>query len=514
MAKKIMKVLTSRALILGLELLVSIFFVYFVYQLNILPTKYLIAVGGILVALILIFFGIIQSGKKKEKRQGKTTKRAIITKILSILVSIMLLVATPYVTRANSFFSNVTGDGSQKYVVSVIVLNSGKYKNATLKKLDGKKFGVSYEKETTVLTKGLGKLEEDIGEQKYTKVDTYAKLADSLYNGDVDAIVVGEQYRSMLETNHEGFDEETRVVKSYSFAKKTTSTTARTDVTENAFSVYITGLDTYGDVSTVSRSDVNLIVTVNPKTRQVLMVSIPRDTQINLHKNGKMDKLTHTGIYGTDETINTIEDFLNVKINYYAKTNFQGITNIVDAMGGITVKSDVAFTTRHGNYSIVKGENEMDGDKALCFVRERYNLPNGDFDRGKNQQKLLKALLEKAMSPAILNNYENILSAVEGSFQTDMSSSEIKSLIQMQLNDGSAWTFNNVQIQGEGYRTSETYSMSGTSIYVMKPYKSQVKKVISLIDKVEKGEKVTKADVKNAGTYTNSDSSSSNDSDE
>ena len=161
-------------------------------------------------------------------------------------------------------------------------------------------------------------------------------------------------------------------------------TTAVTDVTEKPFNVYVTGIDTYGSVSTVSRSDVNLIVTVNPKTKQILMTSIPRDCEIELHKNGKMDKLTHTGIYGVEETISTIEDFLDLDVNYYARTNFSGITNIIDALGGVTVDSDYEFTTRHGNYHIVKGENELDGDKGLCFVRERYNLPSGDYDRGRN----------------------------------------------------------------------------------------------------------------------------------
>ena len=196
----------------------------------------------------------------------------------------------------------------------------------------------------------------------------------------------------MLEANHDSFDDETKIIKSYEYESKLSVTTKQTNVTENPFTIYVTGIDTYGSVSTVARSDVNLIVTVNPKTKQILMTSIPRDCEIQLHKNGKMDKLTHTGIYGTSETISTIEDFLDVEINYFARTNFSGMTNIVDALGGVTIDSDYKFTTLHGNYNIVKGENQMDGDKALCFVRERYSLPNGDFDRGKNQQKLLKAM--------------------------------------------------------------------------------------------------------------------------
>lgn len=309
------------------------------------------------------------------------------------------------------------------------------------------------------------------------KYDDYSGLADALYKGEVDAIIVGQEYKSMLEANHDSFDDETKIIKSYEYESKLSVTTKQTNVTENPFTIYVTGIDTYGSVSTVARSDVNLIVTVNPKTKQILMTSIPRDCEIQLHKNGKMDKLTHTGIYGTSETISTIEDFLDVEINYFARTNFSGMTNIVDALGGVTIDSDYKFTTLHGNYNIVKGENQMDGDKALCFVRERYSLPNGDFDRGKNQQKLLKAMLEKAMSPKIITNFNNILTAIEGSFETDMSSKEIKSLLNMQLNDMSDWTVYNVQVEGEGYKTSKTASMYGTEVYVMKPYQKQVKKL-------------------------------------
>ena len=293
--------------------------------------------------------------------------------------------ASSYVVRGNDFFNTVTKATTQKYLVSVITMKNN---SATkLSDLDGKKFGVSYQHDTTTITKAIADMENDLGEQEdMVKYDDYSGLADALYKGEVDAIIVGQEYKSMLEANHDSFDDETKIIKSYEYESKLSVTTKQTNVTENPFTIYVTGIDTYGSVSTVARSDVNLIVTVNPKTKQILMTSIPRDCEIQLHKNGKMDKLTHTGIYGTSETISTIEDFLDVEINYFARTNFSGMTNIVDALGGVTIDSDYKFTTLHGNYNIVKGENQMDGDKALCFVRERYSLPNGDFDRGKNQQ--------------------------------------------------------------------------------------------------------------------------------
>ena len=491
---KFIKFMTSRALILTLQVIATAVFLYVVYLTKLLPTKYFLLVAALLLIIIGIFWYIIQTGKKKVLA-GKTSKRSMITKTVSLLLSIVLALGSTFVLRGNSFLSNVQ-TSMQKYAINVIVLKDGKYGTASLKDLKGKKFGRSYEKEKATLNQALAQMEEAIDTQEYTNYDTYSELADALYDGKVDAIVVGMQYKSMLELNHGSFDEETRIVKTYEFEKKAKAvTTAVTDVTEKPFNIYVTGIDTYGSVSTVSRSDVNLIVTVNPKTKQILMTSIPRDCQIELHKNGKMDKLTHTGIYGVEETISTIEDFLDLEVNYYARTNFSGITNIIDALGGVTVDSDYEFITKHGNYQINKGENQMDGDKALCFVRERYNLPSGDYDRGRNQQKLLKAILNKAMSPKIITNFQRILSAIEGCFETNMSSDEIKSLINMQLDNNAQWSVSNVQIDGEGYMTDQTYSMKGTSIYVMKPYTSRVNKVKKLVDKVESGKKLTTKEV-------------------
>ena len=491
---KFIKFITSKYLILAVQLFATALFTYLIFQLDLVPLKYLIPATGALGLLIIIFFFIMRSGQKKIN-QGLKSKRSIVTKIISLLMSILLMFASSYVVRGNDFFNTVTKATTQKYLVSVITMKNN---SATkLSDLDGKKFGVSYQHDTTTITKAIADMGNDLGEQEdMVKYDDYSGLADALYKGEVDAIIVGQEYKSMLEANHDSFDDETKIIKSYEYESKLSVTTKQTNVTENPFTIYVTGIDTYGSVSTVARSDVNLIVTVNPKTKQILMTSIPRDCEIQLHKNGKMDKLTHTGIYGTSETISTIEDFLDVEINYFARTNFSGMTNIVDALGGVTIDSDYKFTTLHGNYNIVKGENQMDGDKALCFVRERYSLPNGDFDRGKNQQKLLKAMLEKAMSPKIITNFQNILSAIEGCFETNMSSKEIKSLINMQLDDNAEWELFNVQIDGDGYTTEDTYSMHGSASYVMKPYQSKVKRIKKLIDRVEEGDKLSKKDVK------------------
>lgn len=488
---KFFKIITSKYVILGIQLIISIVAVYFCFKLKLIPMKYIMGIIIALLILLVVFFGIIYSGEKKSENRT-TSKRSIITKIISLLLSIALVLGCTMLIRSDNFIDKVSDAVGQKYVISVIALKDS---DINKKSLDGKKFGVCYEKDSKTLTTALADMEDEIGQQEYTKYDTYIQLADALYNKEVDCIVVGEQFRSQLQVNHENFDNETKIITSYSYDAKLEVTTKKTDVTEKPFSVYVTGIDVYGSLNTVSRSDVNLIVTVNPKTKQILMTSIPRDCEINLHSNGELDKLTHTGNYGTAETINTIQDLLDMEINYFVRTNFSGMTNIVDALGGITVESDEEFDTLHGNYHIVKGLNEMDGDMALCFVRERKRLKAGDFARGRNQQKVLSALIDKALSPKIIINFDRILTALEGTFETDMTSDEIRSLLNMQLDDMADWNIINVQIEGEYYDCYETYSMYGTKSDVMKPFNSHIKRVRKLINKVEEGKKIADSEL-------------------
>lgn len=488
---KFFKIITSKYVILGIQLIISIVAVYFCFKLKLIPMKYIMGIIIALLILLVVFLGIIYSGEKKSEN-GTTSKRSIITKIISLLLSIALVLGCTMLIRSDNFIDKVSDAVGQKYVISVIALKDS---DINKKSLDGKKFGVCYEKDSKTLTTALADMEDEIGQQEYTKYDTYIQLADALYNKEVDCIVVGEQFRSQLQVNHENFDNETKIITSYSYDAKLEVTTKKTDVTEKPFSVYVTGIDVYGSLNTVSRSDVNLIVTVNPKTKQILMTSIPRDCEINLHSNGELDKLTHTGNYGTAETINTIQDLLDMEINYFVRTNFSGMTNIVDALGGITVESDEEFDTLHGNYHIVKGLNEMDGDMALCFVRERKRLKAGDFARGRNQQKVLSALIDKALSPKIITNFDRILTALEGTFETDMTSDEIRSLLNMQLDDMADWNIINVQIEGEYYDCYETYSMYGTKSDVMKPFNSHIKRVRKLINKVEEGKKIADSEL-------------------
>lgn len=486
------KILSKKTLLL-LQLLVTAIFLICMYILKILPSRYYIIVLVTLAIVFLVEVIFINAGIKKKRKTGKYRK-VIVAKLTSLVTSILLVIASVYIVRGDSFFHTIGNAFQQTRVFNVYVLKDSKVEDIT--DLKNGTFGVEYKTDSKNMALATSNIEKKLNNTlKLEKEDSYMDMADKLYDKKVDCIVADQAYMSLLEANHEHFEAQTKSVYKIELTEDLKTVTTKTNVTENPFIIYVTGIDTYGKVSTVSRTDVNLLVCVNPKEKQILMVSIPRDTEVNLATSGKMDKLTHSAMYGINETIETIEGFLDLDINYYAKTNFSGIIDIIDALGGVTVDSPHEFTTLHGGYHIEKGINEMDGDKALCFVRERYDLPNGDFDRGRNQQILLKAMLSKMMSSKIITNYNSILSALEGCFETNMSSTEMKSLINMQLDDMADWEMFNVQVTGEAHKTDKTKSMYGQLVYTTEPDEDVVNGIIKVINKMEKAQKISDKDL-------------------
>jgi LCP family protein required for cell wall assembly len=255
------------------------------------------------------------------------------------------------------------------------------------------------------------------------------------------------------------------------------------------FSIYLSGIDTYGALSTKSRSDVNIIATVNTETHQILLVSTPRDYFVPLSiSNGKEDKLTHAGIYGIQVSMDTLEMLYDTDIDYYFRVNFTGFKDIIDALGGITVESDYTFTSKDG-YNYVEGENQLDGEHALSFARERYAFSDGDNQRGKDQMQVIKGVVKKAMSPELLLNYTSILDAVDGSFETSMPYDLISSLVRNQLDQGGSWEVITYSATGTN-GSAVPYSMSQRA-YVMIPDEDSVQTGKDLMAAVRNGEVIT-----------------------
>lgn len=238
------------------------------------------------------------------------------------------------------------------------------------------------------------------------------------------------------------------------------------------FIIYLSGNDEEGKVTEKGRSDVNILLVANPETKQILLVSTPRDSYITMSNKDGMtgsDKLTHASVSGLKYSEEALEKLYNIKINYYFRVNFTGAVGLVDALGGITVDSSVAFTNGDEaapeNYSFVKGENELNGDQTLAFVRERKAFPNGDFQRGQNQSAAIKGIINKVTSPAILLRYSQVLEAFSEMVMTDMPTAMMTSLVQQQLKNSSDWEITSIETTGTpGYADCELYGVQHASI--------------------------------------------------
>lgn len=261
---------------------------------------------------------------------------------------------------------------------------------------------------------------------------------------------------------------------------------AEKSITKEFFTVYISGNDENGELQEKGRSDVNIIAAVNPKTRQVLLVSTPRDYYVPLAMNGQYDKLTHAGMYGVEESMKTLENLYGISLDYHIKMNFTGFVEIIDAIGGITVDSDTAFTSVDG-IAFQQGENEMDGAKALAFARERKAHADGDVQRGRNQMKIIKAVIRKMMSPALLLRYSAIMDATQGCLATSMNSESVTALLKMQIQDGGNWNIETFNVDGYA-ETCWTYSYAEQPLSVLIPDMESVQQAQILIQQVQNGE--------------------------
>ena len=277
-------------------------------------------------------------------------------------------------------------------------------------------------------------------------------------------------------------------------------------LTKDVFTVYISGIDTYGEDDKTRdsiRSDVNIIAVVNPTTHQILLVTTPRDYYVPLYGDedviypqGSLDKLTHAGTYGIDASMETLGALYETDINYYVRLNFTSLIDIVDILGGVDVYSEVAFSTGTDAglvMDVQEGYNHFNGEQALAFCRERHNLADGDNQRGKNQQAVITAMLKKALSPTMLLKANSIINQVSQDIETNITQGQITSLVKEQLSSGAEWTIQSVAASGtdgEDY----TYSIPNEPVYVMYPDEEVLNNIIHLANLVENGETLTEGD--------------------
>ena len=467
-------------------------FVYQAMRLNMLPIMYLAVGATALVVLLLLVWLLVF-------RRGTAAKA--IGALFAILICAGLGLGTFFLRATETTLEKVTGTTRvvQTDKLSFLVLKNSAL--ASLNDLAIHKLGVQSVMDRTNTDKALSDLAEKIGAAPATEeYNGVADMVQSLYDKQVDAILFNESYRDLVKDEYPEFDSETRVLDEIVYETEVELANAETedttDVTSEPFIIYFSGIDTYGSIAARSRSDVNIMAVVNPSTKQILLVTTPRDYYVELPVAGNaMDKLTHAGIYGIDASIDTLEQLYDISINYYVRLNFTGFMNIVDALGGVDVYSSRSFTGEVYGYHFDEGMNHVNGEQALSFVRERHSFADGDFQRQRNQMEMIRAIVKKAASPAILTSYTALLKGLEDSFTTDITADKISDIVKMQLAEGGEWNVQSYGVSGKGARRT-TYSMGSRSLYVALQDPDSIAEAKGLIERVLNGEILSDSDSK------------------
>lgn len=459
-------------LITLIQLILAVGLIAVIWNSGLVPTKYLVAIIVVLLILFGVTFGL----------QYVKNKVYIVGIVLSIILSILQAIGIVYMLKADKLMADVGGANYKTDNMIVVVKKDNPASNlmdASMYRF-GTQTAVDQENTQTMLdniNKALGR------EVKVEQYGTVQELANALLEGRVDAAVYNQALDGLITDAIEDYSEQVRVL--YQYGIETEIEQENVDV-EEPFNVYISGIDVDGPITTNSRSDVNIIMTVNPNTKKILLTTTPRDYYVQIPdiSGEQRDKLTHAGIYGVDASMRTLEQLYGIDISYYARVNFSSLVKIVDTLGGVDVDSDFDFDAQ--GYHFQKGMNHLDGKQALAFSRERYSFEDGDNQRGKDQQKVLTAILNKAMSPAILSNASALIADVSDSVQTNMTQEEMAKFIKMQLNDGASWTIESQAASGNG-DTQACYSSGDQPLYVMWPDEAVVQSISAKMNEILNG---------------------------
>lgn len=438
--------------------LVMLLFCYCLFKLNMIPTKYLYIIFCCLGFIYLILLLLTIPPKIKI---GIKTFCLIIFLILGTIFGF----ANKYIFDTMDFMSIIDKDVFQKERYTVMVLDSSNIKN--IEELKNKNIG-SYK--STNSEKAIQELSKkvQVEDNEFSDVET---MFESLENGEISAVVISSSVEKLLDSELKDLNIKLKTIYEFKISIEKEDIVKVVNVTNTPFNVYIAGGDGYGSIDITYNTDVNMIATIDPVNRKILLTSIPRDYWVNLVGQGPdaYDKLTHAGYYGIQESVKDLEKLLDIDINYYVKVNFSTIEGIVDAIGGVDVYSDYDFTASDRTYSYNAGYNHMDGKKALRFARERKAFGAGDLQRVKNQQHVVEAILNKmTSSTALISSYDQILNSVSNNLDTNMSSKDIQKLVKMQLNDMRGWSVESQNPTGTT-RYGGTYTFPTMTLYSMVP---------------------------------------------
>lgn len=470
------------------------------YKLDILPLKYAIILDIILVLIAIYNFA------------SQFTKTHIIGKVLAVLLSGVLLYTFLFTSKIDDTLNKISNVKTTTDIVDVVVLKNDKA--ATIKDAISYNFGYNSSANSDDNKDAIKRINYDHTANISTKeYQTWIDMFDALNAGtDIQAVIINDDSLQMLYDENEALKDSIKIIGTIELTRKIELSASDKKVNEEPFIIYISGNDEEGKIKSTGRSDVNVLCVANPVTRQILLITTPRDAYVymeNLSEGMKgMDKLTHAGNWGIEYSIATLNRLYECNIDYSVKVNFTGCVAVVDALGGVTINSDVDFENgweaAPETYHFVVGENECDGAQTLAFCRERKAFLDGDYQRGRNQLSALTGVISKLTSPAILTRYSAILDSVGDMILTSMPTSDITALVKGQLADTRGW---NVQSYSVGAEPDSLPSLwMGTNASMSKLYTGDVEIAKQLIDKIEQGEifdvdEYYEAEVKNIPNY-------------
>ena len=460
--------------LLTIYVLLGGFLLFLIFRHNILAFRYLNVITAAVVILVALASLLLIIYRKAEKF-------TIFFLTLAILVSSVSFFALQQFVGFTSHI-NSTSNYSE-YSMSVVVLKESDVHNVT--QLD------SVTGPTDTDNENIQKLIADIktSQSKELTVEqstSYLAAYTSLVSGEAKAIVLNSVFENIIESEYPDYASKIRKI----YTKNITKEVAAPKVSKNkSFNVYVSGIDTYGPISSVSRSDVNILMTVNQDSKKILLTTTPRDSYVPIADGGnnQKDKLTHAGIYGVDSSIHTLENLYGVDINYYVRLNFTSFLKLIDLLGGVDVYNDQEFTAHTNGKFYPVGNVHLDSEQALGFVRERYSLADGDRDRGRNQQKVIVAIIQKLTSTEALKNYSDILQGLQDSLQTNMPIETMMDLVNTQLESGGSYKVNSQDLKGTGRMGLPSYAMPDSNLYMMEIDDSSLAAAKSAIQDVMEG---------------------------
>ncbi|MDU3189145.1 MAG: LCP family protein [Streptococcus mitis] len=460
--------------LLTIYVLLGGFLLFLIFRHNILAFRYLNVMTAAVVILVALASLLLIIYRKAEKFTIFFLTLAILMSSVSFFALQQFVGFTSHINSTSNY---------SEYSMSVVVLKDSEVHNVT--QLD------SVTGPTDTDNENIQKLIADIktSQSKELTVEqstSYLAAYKSLVSGEAKAIVLNSVFENIIESEYPDYASKIRKI----YTKNITKEVAAPKVSKNkSFNVYVSGIDTYGPISSVSRSDVNILMTVNRDSKKILLTTTPRDSYVPIADGGnnQKDKLTHAGIYGVDSSIHTLENLYGVDINYYVRLNFTSFLKLIDLLGGVDVYNDQEFTSRHGKFHFPVGNVHLDSEQALGFVRERYSLADGDRDRGRNQQKVIVAIIQKLTSTEALKNYSDIIQGLQDSLQTNMPIETMMDLVNSQLESGGSYKVNSQDLKGTGQMGLPSYAMPDSNLYMMEIDDSSLAVAKSAIQDVMEG---------------------------